>query len=366
MGLGYFNKEDNGTWSVQFYYTDYAGNKRRKHKLGFRTKSEAKAWMDNFIKKEQSDMDMKFDSFVESYWDEISTDLKASTIDTKKHIIDLHILPYFKDRAVRDITALDIKRWQTEVKKKGFSDTYLRSINAQLSAIFNHAVRFYNLSFNPCRSAGIMGKNKAGNLGVWNYDEFQQFISTIDDDTEFYYAYQLFYWTGMRLGELMALTVGDINFDAKKVVISKTLHRKNKVDIITTAKTDAGMREIFLPDFLLEIMEEYISRLYGKTKKDRLFTFSKGGIEKAFKSSIEQANKVYELPKIRIHDLRHSHATLLISQNVDIATISKRLGHENIKTTLDTYAHFFEQNARGVASLLDSINSGSVNKEDEE
>ena len=127
---GYFNKEANGKWSVQFYHVDYAGIRRRKRKLGFDSKREAEAWKEEFIRKAQANMDMRFDSFVDEYFEMISHDIRQSTMYTKRHMIDVHILPYFKERKVAEITPLDIKKWKNEIKKKGFSDTYLKTIPA--------------------------------------------------------------------------------------------------------------------------------------------------------------------------------------------------------------------------------------------
>lgn len=353
---GSFKRENNGKWSVQFSYVDYAGQKRRKHKLGFRTKNDANIWMHEFIRKAQGDMDMSFDSFVNEYLDMLSPDVRQSTMENKRHIIELHILPYFKDKKVADITTLDVKKWQNEIKAKGFSDTYLRTINSQLSAIFNYAVNYYNLSNNPVRRAGMMGKNKSGNMGIWSQEEMERFLDVVKEKPESYYAFKLMYWTGIRLGELLALNVGDFQDNTLKV--TKSLHRKNGEDIITAPKTESSKRVIVLPQFVVNDMEEYISRLYGKTKGDKLFEVSKGYLEK----EIKRGAKMACLKEIRVHDLRHSHASLLIANGVDIATIANRLGHESIKTTLNTYAHLFDANARAVADKLDDIYIG--NQED--
>lgn len=350
---GYFKQENNGKWSVQFYYVDYSGVRRRKHKIGFKTKTEARIWQEEFIRKAQADMDMTFESFVAEYFENVSPDLKGSTIDTKKHIIELHILPYFRSKKIADISALDVRKWQNEVKKNGFSDTYLRTINAQLSAIFNHAVRFYHLSYNPSREAGTMGKNKSGNMGIWSQEDMELFLDAVKDKDEAYYAFKLIYWTGIRLGELLALCVEDI--DGNVMNIKKTTYRKHGKDVVTSPKSDASCRRIILPSFLALEMEEYKSRLYGILPQDRLFRISKGYLEKEIKRGAKAAG----IKEIRVHDLRHSHASLLIANNVDIATIANRLGHDNIKTTLSIYAHLFDKNARAVANTLDDIYIGN-------
>lgn len=355
--MGHFKKEKDGRWSVQFYYEDCTGKKKRKHKLGFKTKKEADEWMHEFIKREQSDMDMCFDTFVALYLKDISKDLRKSTMKNKRGIIEMHLLPYFKDSQVRDISPLDVKRWQNEMKDKDFSSTYLRTLNAQLSAIFNHAVKFYHLSSNPCVVAGGMGKSKrrSEDIAVWTVEEMDQFLDTFEEKDRAYYAFFLLYWTGIRLGEMLALTLGDIDFDQKKLSITKSYQKIDGEELVTKPKTDKSNRIIELPDFVVEELREYTDKLYGVTKKDRLFQISKGGLEKIIKRNAEKAG----LKKIRVHDLRHSHASLLIANHIDIATISRRLGHENIKTTLDTYSHMFDKNARATADILDTIRKRS-------
>ena len=352
----FYAKDPNGkTWYVQFYYRDYAGNKKRKRKTGFATKREAEQWAYNFIRKEQSDMDMLFEDFIESYWEDIQADLKESTVDTKKHIIDLHVTPFFKGRKVRDITGQDIIKWQADLKKKGYSATYLRSIDAQIRAIFNHATKIYYLSINPCNGVKTMGKHKSDRNTVWSADDFFAFIDTVNPDSQYYYAYKVLYWTGMRLGELLALTLGDVDLEKKEIHVTKTFRRKDGRDIITAPKTEESKRVIPIPDFLVEDLKTYMSRLYGIMKKDRFFMISKGGIEKDFKNAIKKANKTVSLEDIRIHDLRHSHATLLISSGQDITAVSKRLGHRSVRVTLEIYCHLFDEKAKSIAGALDQM-----------
>lgn len=187
-------KEKNNTYSIQFRYKNYAGVNCRKHKYNFKTKKEATAWMNEFIRKEQSDVCMTFQSFYQEYLENQSADLRASTLATKEHIVALHIMPYFKDRELASITAEDIIKWQNKIKKKGFSDSYLNTIHGQLSAIFNHACRIYNLSFNPCKVAGGMGNKDSGNMGIWTQEEMERFLNAVSDKPVVKYAFS--YCTG--------------------------------------------------------------------------------------------------------------------------------------------------------------------------
>lgn len=127
MNLSKDNKT--GKWLCQFYYTDWQGNRKKKFKRGFRTKSEAEAWARDFLQQQESNLEMRFDKFVEIYLEDMEARLKENTVRTKRYIIDLKILPYFGNRAINEIKAADIRKWQNEMLKKGYSETYLKTIN---------------------------------------------------------------------------------------------------------------------------------------------------------------------------------------------------------------------------------------------
>ena len=144
-----FKNKDNGTWYVQFRYTDWKGERQQKLKRGFATKREALEWEREFLMEKQADVNMTFESFVALYGRDIKPKLKLNTWLTKESIIKKKILPYFAKRKLSEITAKDIMRWQNEIREmrdchgKPLSKTYLKAVHNQLSAIFNHTARFY-------------------------------------------------------------------------------------------------------------------------------------------------------------------------------------------------------------------------------
>ena len=153
-----------GKWLIQYRYTDWQGKRRKSTKRGFATKREAEEWLRNFLITQKADFDMKFADFWKMYCADMETRLREHTMRTKKYIVELKILPYFGNKRVNDITAADIRQWQNELIKKGYAPTYLKSINNQLAALFNYAVRYYDLRDNPCRKAGSIGKSKADEM----------------------------------------------------------------------------------------------------------------------------------------------------------------------------------------------------------
>ena len=167
--------EDSNTWEVFVYVCDYTGKRKLKHKRGFKTKREAVSWAEQTQLQEASNLDMKFGAFWDLYRDDMKARLRENTIRTKDYIVELKILPYFGEKKMCDIKAADIRKWQNDLIKQEYSQTYLKTINNQLSAIFNYAVKYYDLPKNPCAQAGSMGKGKAEEMNFWTQEEFETF-----------------------------------------------------------------------------------------------------------------------------------------------------------------------------------------------
>ena len=284
------------------------------------------------------------------YYADTETRLREHTTRTKKYIIDLKILPYFGQKRVNDITAADIRRWQNELIKKGYSPTYLKTINNQLSAIFNYAVKYYDLKGNPCTKAGSIGKSRAEEMSFWTIDEFRQFVDCIMDKRQSYMSFMILYWTGMRLGELLALTPADIDLDKHTISITKSYQRLGKKDVVTPPKTPKSKRLITIPEFLVVDIKDYMDSLYEVQEDDRLFPVTKYFLEHEMQRGIKASG----VKRIRIHDLRHSHASMLVELGFSPLEIADRLGHEKIETTLNTYSHLYPNKQIKIADRLDS------------
>lgn len=182
-----YKNEDNGTWYVLTRYVDWKGERKQKCKRGFETKREAQEWERVFKQQSAADMDMNFSAFVELYIKDIKPRLKENTWLTKKHIIETKILPYFEKKNVSEITTKDVIAWQNELlafrdeKKKPYSQTYLKTVHNQLSAIFNHAVRHYDLRSNPAAKAGNMGTEERKEMKFWTKEEYKKFADEMMD-----------------------------------------------------------------------------------------------------------------------------------------------------------------------------------------
>ena len=339
-----------GKWLIQYRYTDCQGKRRKSTKRGFATKREAEEWLRNFLITQKADFDMKFADFWKMYCADMETRLREHTMRTKKYIVELKILPYFGNKRVNDITAADIRQWQNELIKMGYSPTYLKTINNQLSAIFNYAVRYYDLKSNPCAKAGSMGKSKAEEMDFWTGEEFRKFIDSVMNKRLSYMAFMTLYRTGMRMGELLALNPKDIDLEKRTISITKSYQRLGKKDVITPPKTPKSKRVITIPEFLAADIKDYMDSLYELQENDRLFPITKYYLEHEMQRGIKESG----VKRIRVHDLRHSHASMLIELGFSPLEIANRLGHEKVETTLNTYAHLYPNKQTKLAERLDS------------
>lgn len=355
-----FKNAKNGTWYVQFRYTDWKGERKQKLKRGFATRHDALEWEREFLMQKYSDVTMTFESFTELYKRDIKPRLKENTWITKESIIQKKILPYFDKRKLCDITAKDVIEWQNEIREltdkrgKRYSQTYLKTVHNQLSAIFNHAVRYYGLKSNPAAIAGNMGTEERKEMRFWTLDEYKKFSEVMMDKIISFYAFEMLYWCGIREGEMLALTPADFDFKAKTVTINKSYQRLKGRDVITTPKTKKSNRTIKMPKFLCDEMQEYINMFYEPNENDRIFPISKSYLH----HEMDRGSKVANVKRIRIHDLRHSHVSLLIEMGFTALAIADRLGHESIEVTY-RYAHLFPSKQTEMADKLDMLGKGA-------
>ena len=352
--MAVFKDEKKGTWYVMSRYVNWKGEHKQKCKRGFKTKREAQEWERIFQMKCSADMDMTFEAFAEIYTRDQKERLKENTWNTKEHIIRTKILPYFAKRKISEISTSDVITWQNEMlayrdeKGKPYSQTYLKTLHNQLSAIFNHAVRYYDLRHNPAAKVGNMGSEESKEMLFWTKDEYLKFAEAMMSKPVSYYAFEMLYWCGIREGELLALTPADFDFEKGTVTISKSYQRLHGEDVITSPKTKKSNRIIKMPEFLCEEMKDYLGMLYGVKKKDRIFTVTKSYLHHEMDRGAEEAG----VKRIRIHDLRHSHISLLIDMGFSAVAIADRVGHESINITYH-YAHLFPSKQADMANRLD-------------
>ena len=350
-----YKDEKRNTWYCKCNYKDWLGESKSKMKRGFATKKDAQQWEREFLQRQSASMDMKFASFVEVYFEDKAPRLKERSIMTKRILFETKIIPYFGEKQMNEITPVDIIKWQNALLNQDYKPTYLRMIQNQVTALFNHAERFYQLKENPCKKVDKMGRANAKELNFWTKDEYEQFIQGFTEEEEMYrIIFQMLFWLGCRVGELLALTGEDIDFESGTVSISKTYYRRNQTDYITTPKTESSNRKITIPQFLQEELKNFLGRQYGLTPEERIFPITDRAIQKKMKQKTEQA----KLKPIRVHDLRHSHIALLIEKGMQPLVIAQRVGHDSVNTTMNIYGHLYPNKQKQVADMLNAEATG--------
>lgn len=196
-----YKEKDTKKWTAQWFETNAKGEKKKRRKRGFETKREALEYERQKKLNNSRSMDMKLSEFMEVYFEDKQNELKERTMKNKRYMMEQHIVPYFGNQMMSEITAGQIIQWQNEMQTKGFSEAYLRMIQNQLTSLYTHASKIYDLHANPCKKVKRMGSSDNRSLDFWTVDEYQKFIQTMEPGTRYYLIFEILFWTGCRIGD---------------------------------------------------------------------------------------------------------------------------------------------------------------------
>lgn len=355
----------NGAWSVRFY-TIVDGLTKLKRLSGFPTKREAEMAYMQFMataEKKTSSTSKEIyslDVLFANYYVFSENRIKESTLYDMKLTSEKHILPYFrKFKDVRKIKKLDVLKWQNELNAKGLSYKYKSKIRTYLVTVWKFAQRYYDIETDPITGVEPFRRTEGKKeMLFWTEDEFKQFICNVDDII-YKTFFSFLYLTGCRKGEALALRWSSINFKQKTARIDKSITRRfnkdkhpNETYLETLPKNIYSIRTIDLPQSLISLLQTYKSTK-DFTEDDFVFAgkspLAPSSLQYAFDKGIAKSS----VNRIRIHDLRHSHASILIGKGLDVVSVAKRLGHANIEETLNTYSHFLPQNKDKILKAID-------------
>lgn len=294
-----------------------------------------------------------------SYIDYCELKMKPQSLRTTKSRFNNYIIPYIGKYEIDDFKPIQYLEWQKKMQNKGFKYSYLKSLHYSAVALFNFAINFYEISKNVPSIVGNF-KNNYDNTEIkfWSYNEFSKFISCVDERM-YKTFFSFLFWTGCRLGEALALTWEDLNENV--ISITKTISKEsiNGQRVTTTPKTKKSIRKIRIDAKLTEQLNElltYYNKIYNNFN-NKFYIF--GGANPLAPTTIERKKNYYcklsNVKQIRLHDFRHSHASLLLSNNVPITAIADRLGHSDINTTLNTYSHMLPEDEKRVINTLNSL-----------
>lgn len=346
-------RKNGKAWAVSFYYNDWNGERVRHRKTGFPTKREAQEYERDFLANKSGTPKMSFGELSRLYLEDCKCRLRITTYVYRERMIRAKIDPFFEHTSLEDITPAMVRKWQTQLigSPQNYAPTYLRLINSQLSAILNYAVKYYGLSSNPVKKCGPIGKKHAEAMQFWTAEEFLKFSADIPRGEPCEVIFHLLYWTGMRSGELFALTAEDFDFQTNTVSITKSCAMIDGKRIVQEPKTPKSRRTVTVPQRTMLLVQNYIDRIYDTKDGVMLFPQTRYYLNRTMRHVCKRAG----VKRIRIHDLRHSHASLLIDLGYSPLLIAERLGHESIETTLQTYSHLYPNKQDELADRLDNL-----------
>lgn len=348
-------------WDVRAW--DGREGVRKQVKLsGYATKKEAqKAIHDYFYAPEPADVkkDVSFAEAYETYKVARMSVLSHTTFYAEVCFFKNHILPIFDGREI-NLKKPDIIEWQEQIWNKVcdrtgklFSQKTLTHIWTGFYTFMNWASEMYGFT-NPFDGVKMPHRREMKReMNVWTVEEFDKFISVVKNP-KYRLFFELLFYSGARKGEINALTTSDFKKSANiyQIKISKSASSGDGAHgmIITPPKTDSSNRTVVLPECLTKELDEYLAE-----KEGYLFGGEKPTSSCAYNVAFYSAIKKAGVKRIRIHDLRHSHASILIASGIPVTDVAKRLGHSTPKTTLDVYSHCLDKGEDNVISVLNGL-----------
>ena len=305
-------------------------------------------------------------------------EVKETTIDKSQKLLKSYVLPVLGERRIDKLTMSELQKWkdclteQKTSKGKSFSLKYKKNIFGEFRTLLNFAVKMEYIEKNLLSKVGTFKDVSAikKEMDFYTADEFLKFISVAREAAEtseqksgniyewnFYMFFMIAFYTGMRKGEIYALKWTGI--DGTTVRITRSITQKLKGgDRETAPKNQSSVRNLQIPKPLVRALKEHYERckrIDGFNDDWRIC----GGQRCIRDSTLSYRNKKYagaaDVKKIRIHDFRHSHASLLVNNGINIKEISRRLGHSNVEITWNTYSHLYPQEEDRALQILNNV-----------
>ena len=398
-----YQKSRNG-YLVQVYYRKEDGSQAKlsKRVKKFSEVAEARRELEDRVANYQKN-DVTFDKLIDEYVDWLKANRRLTTAQNAEKKLRVHILPFFKGKRVCDLSYSMVVKWKAKINEmvsqksgENISLVYKRNLYTAFHGLMSFALKVYGIENNALNRAGNFisdpnARPEEQKLHYWTVEQFKSFsdamISMIDEGMEkegtaydvqeahgIYGFFNILFYAGLRRGEANALQVDDFHDGEHPYLnITKSVNMKNKVKgkyLVTLPKNKQSIRKVPIPSKLAELIRFQID--YLKMNKDfQNNWFLCGGRNPIPDTTADvmknEAEKRANLPHIRVHDLRHSYASMLINKGVDIAIISRLMGHGSPQITYSIYSHFYpETNYKAVEGIDDELELNTKKEKEEE
>ena len=366
----FIKKDGKQKYRVRVNYTDsYGKNKQiERTAYGLDEAKQLERELSHSVKEETPTKKMTFGKLYEEYMDVCKSETRESTQLNKASRVRIHILPTFENVRLDRLNIPVLQQWKKELNEKNLKFESKRLIFRTFSGILNYAVKMEYMPKNPLDQIGNYKAplEEVKEMDFYTPEEFQLFIAEARNYAEqvdnllhwsVYVFFCIAFYTGMRRGEISALNWNDVKDGEVNITKTHNPRLKSKSKI-TPPKNKSSIRRIQIPIPLQEVLDEHYERCKAVTGFTNEY-FICGGINPTMHGTVDDANKRYArqagLKRIRIHDFRHSHASLLINHGINIQEIAKRLGHANINITLKTYSHLYPKESERALTILNSV-----------
>lgn len=363
------SKEGRQKYRVRINYTDFAGNSKQIERVAYGAQ-EAKILEDQLrreLKEQTPAQRLTVQKLYNEYMAAKKHEVRETTLEKSKSILSNSVLPYLKDVRIDRLNAPVLQKWKSAISEKSLAIKSKQNVYREFRTMLNFAVKMGCLPKNPLLTIGnfkeVYFETTQDKLRYYTSDQFLKYIAAAREncvtltDWSYYVFFSIAYYTGMRKGEINALKWSDIEGDI--IHVRRSIAQKLKGgDRETPPKNKSSYRDLTVPEPLIQILEAH------RERQKQLDTFSEdwrvcGGIQCLRDTSLDIKNQQFAeragLPHIRIHDFRHSHASLLANEGINIQEIARRLGHSKIEITWNTYSHLYPREEERAVAVLNKI-----------
>ncbi len=367
--------KDGRQWRFKVYYHNTEGKLVPYTSKRYLLEKEAKAEERVFLLNRDAPVKKKFGVIADDYFDDAFKRIRESTVLTYKSNYENHVKPYFENKYIDEISVRDIENWKNKLIDKGLSIDSCNQYYVIFNEIFKFANKKYELNYNPVDLSGRFQKRNdevvetEKKLRYIVYDQYCKFISVIIDKL-WHCFFLTLYFTGMRKGEMLALTWKDVDFEKNKIRVNKTISFNTKSGRYKiTATKNCLNREITMSKKLREELltyKEYVKNQFSDFNED-WFVFGNGDV--LSDHEIQKHRKLYfkladmEKEMITIHEFRHSHVSVCINEYLKsgetdstkfFLMMSQRMGH-GLRVMQEVYMHLFPSVQNEIVDLLDNL-----------